>query len=372
MDLKMKERRTRLLAVSLALLPFICLAKEAQNAKADVKLDIMPEDLTKFNKLLAEDGLDVENSDPTDWSKWASVLSHVFLTKENGDQHEAFHALDRVMAQTRENIAQIMSGNVLEPVLTITDDIFYDNMPEEYHHLLPADRRRGSVEAPAEAPSAHEHAPQIDPHDIEGVQFYKKGKKGHHHKDKNGLEMKKIRKLPHPQTVIALLYRFKAFINYTPCVIQSQNFGVGAQAVGINIAPSLVNIKPELVALNIAGINFNPALLTVAPSGFLTLADGVDVSPALAAILPAGLIVNPAGVFVAPIQTFVNPAGAVIGPNGIEIAPVDTFYSPRSTTVPDLVQTQAPALIAGTTYYVQNPDQLEADLKAYEEGRLGF
>jgi hypothetical protein len=109
------------------------------------------------------------------------------------------------MAQTRENLADVMAGRIFEPVLTVTDEIFYDNVPKEYEHLVPKDR---AAAAPAQAPTASGDGPTIDPRDIEGVQFYKKGKKGHKH-HKNGLEMKKIRKHPHPQTVVALLYRFK-------------------------------------------------------------------------------------------------------------------------------------------------------------------
>lgn len=53
-----------------------------------------------------------------------------------------------------------------------------------------------------------------------------------------------------------------------------------------------------------------------------------------------------------------------------QIAPVNTLYSPRGRTAPDPVQQAAPALIAGTTYYVQHPDELERDIKRYEQGLL--
>lgn len=134
----------------------------------------------------------------------------MFLTKENGDEHEALHALDRVMAQTRENLNNVMTGRVFDPVLAVTDDILYDTLPPEYDHLRPEGRPAESA-APAPAPSeepphedSHSHGQSqiLDPHDVEGVQFFKKG-------GKHGTQMKKIRKLAKPQTVVALLYRFK-------------------------------------------------------------------------------------------------------------------------------------------------------------------
>ncbi len=54
-----------------------------------------------------------------------------------------------------------------------------------------------------------------------------------------------------------------------------------------------------------------------------------------------------------------------------QVAPVDTLYAPRGRTVPDPVQAQAPALIAGTTYYVQHPEELKEAIAAFERQHGG-
>lgn len=81
------RRRPRFAPVGFLVLMWMSAAhsQEQKNA-AGSHADLMPEDLQKFNKLLEEDGFDIQSSDPTDWTKWATVLSHVCPTLGMGIQ----------------------------------------------------------------------------------------------------------------------------------------------------------------------------------------------------------------------------------------------------------------------------------------------
>jgi hypothetical protein len=89
---------TKLVISSVALLLLICSAKAVEQQKPKITPDdLMPEDFKKFYKLLEEDGLDVQDADPTDWSKWASVLSHVRPTEEGLFQIVRNHFLNQAL-----------------------------------------------------------------------------------------------------------------------------------------------------------------------------------------------------------------------------------------------------------------------------------
>jgi hypothetical protein len=49
------------------------------------------------------------------------------------------------MMQTHENLVNLATGENVDPVLAITDDIFHDSLPEEYKYLNPHVKVRESL-----------------------------------------------------------------------------------------------------------------------------------------------------------------------------------------------------------------------------------
>lgn len=136
-----------------------------------------------------------------------------------------------------------MAGRVFEPVLTVTDDILYDSLPPEYDHLRPAHRPAESAEAPApseEPMHSNQEEFILDPHDVEGVQFFKKG-------HKHGTQMKKIRKLAKPQTVVALLYRFK--------VRNSHHSSIFSCRCSRSVLPTGLSLQSRALSLKAVGLS---------------------------------------------------------------------------------------------------------------------
>jgi hypothetical protein len=77
----------------------------------------------------------------------------VILAKEGGHKALSNRALDKIMVQTHGVLKKMASGEAFDPTLAITDDIFHDNLPEEYNYLKPD----GSSADGSAAPSGNLH-----------------------------------------------------------------------------------------------------------------------------------------------------------------------------------------------------------------------